>query len=206
MEPRPATLRTLAQVKALAAPLRVRILRAVAEQPLTAKQIAEQLGEPPTRLYHHVAALARAGLVELVETRPKRGAQERYYRAVARAFAVDHALLSMTPPGSPAAQALQAVFAGALEAAAAEVRASVAAGLLTRGNRARRALLAHTQVRGSPDEIQAVLRRLRACLETCQRRPGKRSSAAGQDEQEYSLTVAFYPVRKPRPATPPPTP
>ena len=42
-----------------------------AEAPRTTKQVAELLGEPPTRLYHHVAALERAGLqmsdVDLVE-------------------------------------------------------------------------------------------------------------------------------------------
>ena len=65
-------IRDLAQLKVLADPLRVRILEALCEQPRTTKQVAERLGEKPTKLYHHVEALDRAGLIELHSTRPNR--------------------------------------------------------------------------------------------------------------------------------------
>jgi predicted ArsR family transcriptional regulator len=52
-----------------------------AEMPRTTKQIADLLGEPPTRLYHHVAALERAGLLRLKETRQNRGTTEKWYEA-----------------------------------------------------------------------------------------------------------------------------
>lgn len=71
----------LEQVRALAHPLRLRLLELFAQQPRTAKQAAEVLGEPPTRLYHHVAALERAGLIRLKETRQNRGTTEKYYEA-----------------------------------------------------------------------------------------------------------------------------
>src|ERR1051326_7711550 len=71
----------LDQVRALAHPLRLRLLELFARQPRTAKQAAEVLGEPPTRLYHHVAALERAGLIRLKETRQNRGTTEKYYEA-----------------------------------------------------------------------------------------------------------------------------
>jgi len=60
----------------------VRLFELFARTPRTAKQAAEHLGLPPTRLYHHVAALERVGLVRLVETRKKRGTVEKYFRAV----------------------------------------------------------------------------------------------------------------------------
>jgi len=69
----------LEQVRALAHPLRLRLLELFARQPRTAKQAAQVLGEPPTRLYHHVAALERAGLIRLKETRQNRGTTEKYY-------------------------------------------------------------------------------------------------------------------------------
>ena len=69
------------QVRALAHPLRLRLLELFAQQPRTAKQAAEVLGEPPTRLYHHVAALERAGLIRLRETRQNRGTTEKYFEA-----------------------------------------------------------------------------------------------------------------------------
>ena len=59
----------VAELRALAHPLRLRIMELFAESPKTTKHVAELLGEPPTRLYHHVAALERAGLIHLKETR-----------------------------------------------------------------------------------------------------------------------------------------
>jgi len=73
----------LEQVRALAHPLRLRLIELFARQPRTAKQAAEVLGEPPTRLYHHVAALERAGLIRLKETRQNRGTTEKYYEVAA---------------------------------------------------------------------------------------------------------------------------
>jgi len=69
----------LEQVRALSHPLRLRLFELFAERPRTTKQAAEALGEAPTRLYHHVAALEKAGLVRLRETRRKRGTTEKYF-------------------------------------------------------------------------------------------------------------------------------
>src|SRR5678816_2149466 len=75
---------SVSDLRALAHPLRLRILELFAEAPRTTKQVAELLGQPPTRLYHHVAALERAGLLVLKETRQNRGVVEKWYEAVAR--------------------------------------------------------------------------------------------------------------------------
>src|SRR5918911_4313495 len=74
----------VAELRALAHPPRLRMLELFAEAPRTTKQVAELLGQPTTRLYHHVAALERAGLLVLRETRPNRGAVEKWYEAAAR--------------------------------------------------------------------------------------------------------------------------
>ena len=83
------TMTRLEQVKVVADPLRVRILELLCDEALTTKQVAERLGEKPTRLYHHVDALAKAGLIRLADTRQVRGTVEKYYRAVAKAFRAD---------------------------------------------------------------------------------------------------------------------
>ena len=74
----------VAELRALAHPLRLRILELFAETPRTTKQVADLLGEPPTRLYHHVAALERAGLLTLRETRKNRGTIEKWYETPSR--------------------------------------------------------------------------------------------------------------------------
>src|ERR671931_1856124 len=80
----PALRRTVADLRALAHPLRLRMMELFAESPKTTKQVADLLGQPPTRLYHHVAALERAGLLVITEKRQNRGAVEKWYVGVGR--------------------------------------------------------------------------------------------------------------------------
>jgi DNA-binding transcriptional ArsR family regulator len=98
----------VAELRALAHPLRLRILELFAEAPRTTKQVADLLGQPPTRLYHHVAALERAGLLVLKETRQVRGATEKWYEATARRMGLKQ------PSGSGAPAGRRALTATAL--------------------------------------------------------------------------------------------
>ena len=91
------TVTDLAQIRALADPLRLRILRALSGVPCTTKQVAIVLGEKPTKLYHHVEALERVGLIHQTETRRNRGTTEKYFQAVAAQFQVASSVL--TPSG-----------------------------------------------------------------------------------------------------------
>ena len=84
----PALRRPVSDLRALAHPLRLRMMELFSEQPRTTNQVAEILRQPPTRLYHHVAALERAGLLVLKETRQNRGAVEKWYAGVAREYRV----------------------------------------------------------------------------------------------------------------------
>jgi hypothetical protein len=90
--PNKLRLRDLKQVRLLAHPLRLRLLEQFATGAKTTKQAAETLGEPLTKLYHHVHALERAGLLVLRGTQRVRGAVEKYYEAAARLFEVDDSL------------------------------------------------------------------------------------------------------------------
>lgn len=75
------------QLRALAEPLRQRLLRQFA-RPSTIKEAAERLGEPLTKLYHHVDQLQAAGLIAVVSEQRRRAAVERTFQAVATTFAV----------------------------------------------------------------------------------------------------------------------
>ena len=68
----------LEQMKVLADPLRIRILESLAIDERTTKQVADLLGEKPTKLYHHVEALERVGLIRMTRTRQNRGTLEKY--------------------------------------------------------------------------------------------------------------------------------
>lgn len=68
-------------VRALAHPLRIRILAMLEERPASPVQLAPRLGSTLGRVGHHVRVLRDLGLIELVETRRRRGATEHIYSA-----------------------------------------------------------------------------------------------------------------------------
>lgn len=69
-------------VKALAHPLRIDILRILQLRVASPSEISKQLGVRLPNVSYHTRALERMGLIELVRTRPRRGAQEHFYRAL----------------------------------------------------------------------------------------------------------------------------
>jgi DNA-binding transcriptional ArsR family regulator len=70
--------------KALAHPLRVAILGILEERTASPSEIAEELNASLGLVSYHVRVLSRFGLAKLVETHPRRGALEHYYRAESR--------------------------------------------------------------------------------------------------------------------------
>jgi len=182
-------LKDLEQVKVLADPLRLRILEAFCEKPRTTKQVAQLLGEKPTKLYHHVESLERVGLIKLVKTRRNRGTVEKYYQAVAKDFTVDRELFAVRPQPEEAIAALQDMFTGALEATLSELRESIAEKLIQPADEGRPAVLARSHIRTTHSQIEKLKVKLQEWFEECQ--------AADQEEGgvEYGLTVAFYPIK-----------
>jgi DNA-binding transcriptional ArsR family regulator len=73
-------------VKAIAHPLRHRILAILNERVASPKEIADELDERLPNVSYHVKTLDELGAIELVRTAPRRGAVEHYYRALIRPF------------------------------------------------------------------------------------------------------------------------
>lgn len=67
--------------KALAHPLRAKVLPLFAEGTVSPVQAAKQLDVDVSHLAYHVRVLRKLGLIELVETKQRRGALEHFYRA-----------------------------------------------------------------------------------------------------------------------------
>lgn len=72
--------------KALAHPLRVRILSSLSKGISSPNQLSQELDEPLGNVSYHVKTLLEYDCVELVKTEPRRGAVEHFYRATERAF------------------------------------------------------------------------------------------------------------------------
>ncbi|HKT84373.1 MAG TPA: winged helix-turn-helix domain-containing protein [Solirubrobacterales bacterium] len=67
--------------KALSNDVRARALGLLSERPLSPKAIAAALDLDVRGVAYHVRVLRKLGCIELVETRPRRGAIEHVYRA-----------------------------------------------------------------------------------------------------------------------------
>jgi DNA-binding transcriptional ArsR family regulator len=85
-------------VKGLAHPLRIEILRVLEEGIASPSELAERIDAPLGNVSYHVRFLARVGLIELCDTRPRRGAVEHYYRTVSGVRVTDAAWAQM--PGA----------------------------------------------------------------------------------------------------------
>src|SRR5881275_3503017 len=80
-----------ALAKALAHPLRTRILAALEGRTASPSELAAELDAPLGVLSYHVRRLTALGFVKLVRRVPRRGAVEHYYTAPARPRITDQA-------------------------------------------------------------------------------------------------------------------
>jgi DNA-binding transcriptional ArsR family regulator len=185
----------LHEVRALAHPLRMQMIELFAEQPRTAKQVAQALGQPPTRLYHHVATLERAGLLRLCETRAVRGATEKYYAVTQNAArtAGSSALREST------SEDRRAIAATLLDRARDELTKALAP---KRGARKKPLMAIRAVARLSPRaakdlqrDLMAVLKRLRL-RQRESRRDGARADRVRRSLERYALTISLVPTNE----------
>ena len=148
MERRPATPE---EAKALANPLRLRILRLTLDESLTNKQLAERLGRDPGTVLHHVRQLVRTGFLVPDEVRQgERGALEKPYRSTGKSWTLS---VGDTPAEPAASQAMLEAFLAELAEAGPDAAAGFDRAALTL-NRASREEL-ETRVVAILDEYAA---------------------------------------------------
>ncbi len=111
-----------ALAKALAHPLRIRILAALEDRTASPSELAAELDAPLGVTSYHVRRLESLGLVKLVKRTPRRGAVEHYYQATARPRITNEAW------GATPAVVKQATIAAAVEQVGHYVAQAVAAG------------------------------------------------------------------------------
>jgi putative molybdopterin biosynthesis protein len=90
-------LQSFEQLKLLADPRRLAILRQLMFRPASLTMLGKTLGEHPAWVRHHLKQLEAAGLVGLVETRVQSGVVEKFYRARSSGFLVQELILPENP-------------------------------------------------------------------------------------------------------------
>lgn len=108
--------------KALAHPLRTRILSALADRTASPSELATELDVPLGVLSYHVRRLTALGFLKLVRRVPRRGAVEHYYTATIRPRMSDEAW------GATPAIVKQASLGAAVTQIGADVSAAAAGG------------------------------------------------------------------------------
>jgi DNA-binding transcriptional ArsR family regulator len=180
------------RVRLALSPLRRRLLERLAD-PASATHLAAELGISRQRANYHLRQLEGAGLVELVEERPRRGFTERILRATARSFLVDPGVLGEPPP---APQVIDRFAADHLVAAAAGVVRDVTR-MRDAAERRGKRLLTFTieaDVRlAAPVEVERLANALADAV------AGVVTTVGHADGRRYRLVVGGHP----QPATPP---
>ena len=188
MEPS-RTLERPEHIKALAHPLRQQILELMIEAPITTKQVADRLGEKPTKLYHHVETLEQAGLIKLVKTKRKRGTVEKYYEAVAERFVMKRQAVEVRSPADSEQGKLETIIASSLDETLQEIREAMTSGLVRADEEAGESVFIRSHLRMNALQMSILVERLQEWIRDCQRQ----HNLAG--DMEYGLTVAFYPTK-----------
>ncbi|HEU4737325.1 MAG TPA: helix-turn-helix domain-containing protein [Solirubrobacterales bacterium] len=73
-------------IKALAHPLRVKLLAYLNDREWSPNELSEELNEGLSQVSYHIKVLKDLEMIEMTRTEPRRGAVEHYYRAIERAY------------------------------------------------------------------------------------------------------------------------
>jgi DNA-binding transcriptional ArsR family regulator len=107
---------TSAEVRALAHPLRLRIIRLLYDADRSNKELADRLDVDPATVLYHVRTLEKTGFLKAAGTRPgARGSVEKLYRSTGKSWKID--VDAGLPGASRVTQATTDAFLAELQAA-----------------------------------------------------------------------------------------
>ena len=176
---------TLEALRALADPLRHRIMEAIQKEPLTVAQVAHLLTEKPNKLHYHMAELEKNGLVEVAETRQKGNLLEKTYRPVEPVFRVAPDLFERSS-GPEALTALYQQVISAQDITAVDLKAAIQTSAFT-AKEADASLQMLLRWRLAPEQAAAFVERLKALVKEF----GLSVEPQGQP-QPCALNLFFY--------------
>jgi len=176
-------IKDVAQIRLLADPLKLQLLRAFAEKARTTKDVANELGESVTKLYRHVDALHDAGLLEIAAEKQKRGTIERTFRAIAERFEADHSLFA-DDEGEDASGAAREM----LRVAETEILAALAS---DREDADEQGLFMRMRCKASPERFGELRQSLQEWCDAVQQ---DGDSCDDESSREFGALIAFYPV------------
>jgi DNA-binding transcriptional ArsR family regulator len=177
-------------------PMRRRILEAL-QEPASATAVAGSFGLSRQVVNYHVRALEKAGLVEEVGRRQRRGLEERIVRATATSYLISPEILgSLGQTPTERADRFSATYQVAVAARTIREVAELAALARSAGKRLT-TLTIDTEIRfASPADRQAFANDL---TELTQQLVAKYHDASTANGRVYRLFIGAHPLGAPRP-------
>ncbi|MFC7681194.1 ArsR/SmtB family transcription factor [Paenibacillus sp. GCM10028914] len=186
------TIKTHDQLKAIADPLRTKILMNLVKNEYTGQQLAEMLNITRNNIYFHLKELEKHEVIQIVRKEEKNGIVQKYYRAVASRFIPDDHLL----PSEDLIETSRQVFMETLEVTRAKiVNAPASSFALNSSHETKRKNLTATySLRGSEESFTAFIEEFKALVD---RHFLKKSEAeelgGGGKVQSYYLSLVGFP-------------
>ncbi|MEZ4869728.1 MAG: helix-turn-helix domain-containing protein [Caldilineaceae bacterium] len=175
----------LETIKVFADPLRLKIIRLMAE-PTTVKTVAEALDIAPAKLYYHVNLLHKHGLIQVVDHNLETGIVEKVYRVTARDFKLVNPLIA--GPDFPA-EAADAIISDMLQDALVSLRRALATRDPSAPTPPRDPFFSQKKLRLTDAQLTMLHRRLDALIQEVTALGAANADTA---EPQYELTVVFY--------------
>ncbi|MEA2211465.1 MAG: hypothetical protein QOF83_1413 [Solirubrobacteraceae bacterium] len=175
--------------KALAHPLRARLLSALEDRTASPSGLAAELDVPLGVLSYHIRRLTALGFLKLVRRVPRRGAVEHYYTATIRPPVTDEAW------GATPGIVKQASITGALRQLGIQVSAAAAAG----GFNTEEARISQATVtldeqgwRELASELAALAQRVEEIDDQSRQRLGDSAAVSRPARREAKLVLMLY--------------
>ena len=175
-----------ALIRALAHPLRVRMMSILHEREASPKELAAEFDIPLANVAYHIQVLRKLKLIKLVKKTPRRGAVEHHYRAD-RMAAIDNEAWDTTPT-----LIKQSMVGAALDTISHDVREAAQTGGFEH---------ADAHLSGSKwvldqqawDELEKTLREVLTRGEELEKESAKRLKANGHEgERQAGLAVMLF--------------
>ncbi|WP_223067704.1 helix-turn-helix domain-containing protein [Paenibacillus caui] len=186
-------IKTHEQLKAIADPLRTKILMNLVKEAYTGQQLAEMLDITRNNIYFHLKELEKHGVIHVVRKEEKNGIVQKYYRAVASRFIPEDHLL----PSLDLVETSRQVFKETLDVTRAKIESAPASSFaLDSTNENRRKNIASTyRFHATSESFHAFLEEFKQLVDKHFAMDASEGSPAAPPEEEkksyYMSLIAF---------------
>ncbi|WP_152826530.1 winged helix-turn-helix domain-containing protein [Paenibacillus glucanolyticus] len=190
-------IKTHEQLKAIADPLRTKILMKLVKDAHTGQQLAEMLDITRNNIYFHLKELEKHGVIQIVRKEEKNGIVQKYYRAVASRFIPEDHLL----PSLDLVETSRQVFMETLDITRTKIEHAPAASFaLSSANEHHRKNLASTyRFHATQESFHAFIEEFKLLMDKHFRMeppPAGGTSLTAEEKSYYMSLIAFQDNRK----------